>query len=285
MGRSWYVHCKIYKYVDFSLGTGKTFMMDMFFQTTTEEKKQRVHFHKFMLRVHCLIHKYKQDLLRDYGRDRNINLHPDRDPVVYAAKVISEEARLLCFDEFQVTDIADALIMTKLFNELWTRGTVLLATSNRPPTDLYVGGINREYFLPFIEEVQRRCIVRHLQSQVDYRTLLSKRAPHAYYTPLSPASTAKLREQFLSHSTGAEANGGGGCEGAEEYVRVPVMMGREVVVQARGRACWVTFRDMCEGHKGAADYSALAKHMDVIYMDGIPQLSVLVSYSDLKDMS
>jgi predicted ATPase len=240
-------------------------MMDMFFQTSQEPKKKRVHFHKFMLDVHKLIHEYKQGLLRDYGRQRNINLSPERDPVIHAARKINEEAKLLCFDEFQVTDIADALIMTKLFNELWMRGTILLATSNRPPSDLYLGGINREYFLPFIEEVQRRCIVRNLQSQVDYRQVMSTLAEDAYYTPLCPASTEKLTTQFRKQSGG---------EG--KVVSVPVMMGRELSVLARGRICFVTFSEICEGNKGAADYSALAQHMDVIYMDGIPQLSVLV---------
>lgn len=247
-------------------------MMDMFFQTSQEPKKRRVHFHKFMLDVHKLIHDYKQGLLREFGRQRNIDLSRERDPVVYAAKIINEDAKLLCFDEFQVTDIADALIMTKLFNELWMRGTILLATSNRPPSDLYLGGINREYFMPFIEELQRRCIVRNLRSQIDYREVMSTLAEDAYYTPLSPESTAKLREQFQKNHAGESST-----SVSEEMVRVPVMMGRELNVLARGRACFVTFSEICEGNKGAADYSALAQCMDVIYMDGIPQLSVLVS--------
>lgn len=250
----------------YDTGTGKTFMMDMFFQTVQEPKKRRVHFHKFMLDVHNLIHGYKQDLLREYGRDRNISLDRNRDPVIYAARKINEEAKLLCFDEFQVTDIADALIMTKLFNELWARGTVLLATSNRPPTDLYLGGINREYFLPFIDEVERRCIIRNLKTTTDYRELLSTLDENAYFCPLSADATSKLRDQFQKVAFDKE----------NTVVTIPVMMGREIKVEARGTACWVTFSEMCEGNKGAADYSALAKHMDVVFMDGIPQLSVLV---------
>lgn len=221
-----------------------------------------------MLEVHKLIHDYKQHLLRMYGRETNINLSSERDPVLYAANILTEQATLLCFDEFQVTDIADAVIMTKLFNELWRRGTVLIATSNRPPQDLYLGGLNREYFMPFIGELDRRCIVRHLNSIVDYRLMLPRTALPCYFTPLSEESTQNLRTLFLRDSLGGSSD--------PLLVMLPVMMGRSLSVLVRGRCCWVTFEQMCHSNTGAADYSALASHMDVIYIDGIPSLSVLV---------
>lgn len=255
-------------YIFGEVGTGKTMMMDLFLHSTRISMKRRVHFHKFMLQVHKIIHDYKQDLLLKYGREKNLNMDPSRDPVLHCARQIRESAQLLCFDEFQVTDIADAIIMTKLFGELWRLGTILVATSNRPPSSLYQGGLNRSYFLPFIAELEHRCIVRHLKTPLDYRTLLSSKLPGAYLTPVNNNTTAQLHDMFLRDSASQQA-------GSIVSI-VPVMMGRELVVEARGRVCYVTFQDMCDNNRGAADYSALAKHMDTIYLQGVPLLSVLV---------
>lgn len=181
-----------------------------------------------MLEVHEIIHKYKATLDR-----RKLHEEVKADPITYAAKVISEQSHLLCFDEFQVTDIADAIIMTKLFNELWKRGTILVATSNRPPKDLYLGGLNRQYFLPFIAEVQEACHVAHLKSHVDYRQLMSVREENAYFTPISAESTKQLFDLFVAESEG---------DGEVKEVEIPVMMGRSLTVLARGRSCFVTFQ-------------------------------------------
>jgi predicted ATPase len=251
------------KLSDPSLALGKTMLMDLFYSTINIEKKRRVHFHKFMLEVHQHIHHYKRHLLETYGRDTNINLSSDRDPIKYAAEMIRKDSYLLCFDEFQVTDIADAIIMTKLFNNLWNHGTILMATSNRPPKDLYLGGLNRDYFLPFIDELHHRCIVRHLDSVIDYR-LQQDSLPNSFFTPLNATSTTKLRQLFESHD-----------KGMSEMTEIQVMMGRKLILETRGDACWVTFPQLCCDNLGASDYSALAKHMKTIYLDGIPCLSVL----------
>lgn len=188
-----------------------------------------------MLEVHDIIHKYKATLER-----RKLHEEVKFDPITYAASVISEQSHLLCFDEFQVTDIADAIIMTKLFNELWKRGTILVATSNRPPKDLYLGGLNRQYFLPFIAEVQKQCHVAHLKSHVDYRQLMSVREENAYFTPVNEETTKQLYDLFLLESEKSlEATSGVKEEVAE--VEIPVMMGRTLRVLARGRSCFVTF--------------------------------------------
>jgi predicted ATPase len=245
--------------------------MDMFFSTTKIPKKRRVHFHKFMLEVHQHIHSYKKHLLETYGRDTNLNLSSDRDPIQYAAQMIRKDSSLLCFDEFQVTDIADAIIMTKLFDSLWRNGTILVATSNRPPKDLYLGGLNRQYFLPFIDELSHRCVIRHLDSHLDYRY------QHDYYpeeqtffTPLGFNSTNKLRHLFESANSPDPS-----FSSLPLLTEIPVMMGRKLIVEARGNNCWVTFHQLCCHNLGASDYSALAKTMKVIYLDGIPCLSVL----------
>jgi peroxisome-assembly ATPase len=136
-------------YIYGSVGCGKTYIMDMFFHNSTisKERKRRVHFHKFMLEVHARMHE-----LRTVKGLKG-------DPIPSIAKEIAEHAWLLCFDEFQVTDIADALIMRRLFSELFQRGTIMVATSNRVPDDLYYNGIQRHLFVPFIEEVKARCVV------------------------------------------------------------------------------------------------------------------------------
>ena len=148
-----------------------------------------------MLEVHEIIHKYKATLAR-----RKLHEEVKADPITHAATVISEQSHLLCFDEFQVTDIADAIIMTKLFNELWKRGTILVATSNRPPKDLYLGGLNRQYFLPFIAEVQEACHVAHLKSHVDYRQLMSVRKLDPRLIFHIPWMTSELRFVVAHHA-------------------------------------------------------------------------------------
>lgn len=213
-----------------------------------------------MLEVHEIIHKYKATL----GR-RKLHEEVKFDPITYAAKVISEESHLLCFDEFQVTDIADAIIMTKLFNELWKRGTILVATSNRPPKDLYLGGLNRQYFLPFIAEVQQQCHVAHLKSHVDYRQLMSIREDNAYFTPVNEETTKQLYDLFVSESEV-------GYEGQDvQEIEIPVMMGRTLKVLARGRSCFVTFPGKCDDCKSLYKFF---QYLTSVFLDNYLKISV-----------
>lgn len=256
------------------VGTGKTMLMDMFYDTTNipTNKKRRVHFHKFMLEdVHGRIHSYKKELLMKYGRDRHINLSSGRDAIKHIARLIADEAWLLCFDEFQVTDVADALIMTQLFNELWQQGTVLVATSNRPPKDLYKDGLNRSYFLPFIDSLQQWCIVCDISSTVDYR-LRHGTLPglKSYYTPLLPANTERLYKLFLSMTTTTTT----GLK--PRPLQISIMMGRVMDIPMAGNGvCWMTFSDLCEKERGTADYRALCNNFHTLFLDGVPQVSVL----------
>lgn len=260
-------------YIYGSVGTGKTFLMDILYDSISLPSKKRVHFHKFMLDVHRSIHLFKKELLAKYGRDIVLNTGSERDAIKAVAISIAREHRLLCFDEFQVTDIADAIIMTKLFGELWKNGVILIATSNRPPGDLYKGGLNRHYFLPFIDALEKQCIVHHVDSTMDYRTF-GERSVNTYFTPLSPSNTRRLHEKFISSVSSVES------------VTISIMMNREIIVKgnADARTCWVTFAEMCESYRGAADYAAICREMDHIYMDGIPRLSVLVSISCLRSV-
>jgi predicted ATPase len=258
-----------------SVGTGKTMLMDSFFNSTPVASKRRVHFHDFMLEVHSRIHKHKMSLLAQHGRDVHINLSSARDSIAAVALELATEAKLLCFDEFQVTDICDAMILSRLFNNLWNAGVVLVATSNRHPSELYQGGLNRQYFLPFIENLQVHCLVRDIGSSCDYRQQEPARCD-AYYVPATGANREKLRRRF-------EGELGGASCGA---VSVPVMMGRALTLSAgclERRVCFASFHELCEAEKGAADYHALCSHFSTVYLHGVPVLSVL-SHNEARRM-
>ena len=202
----------------------------------------------------------------------------ERDAITQVAEQISKECSLLCFDEFQVTDICDAMILSKLFSVLWSNGTVLIATSNRPPSDLYKDGLNRAYFIPFIQRLESECIVKQINSSKDYRQL-NKPLANSYYTPLTLETKTLLWDHFLSHSyeyrhSGEELY----SPGKTIEKNVPVMMGRKVCVSTvseHSRTCYVEFSYLCETDRGASDYHAICKNYDTIFLYGVPVLSVL----------
>ena len=261
-------------YIHGNVGSGKTFLMDLFFERCHTDKKQRVHFHAFMLNVHKRIcDVQRESTVKGGSRKGGV------DAITHVARQIAQEARVLCFDEFQVTDVADAMILTRLFDVLWSQGTVLVATSNRKPADLYQNGINRSYFLPFVHSLQANCVVQDMNSDLDYRALV-RPIPGSYFTPLGATASSLLWNAFLSSSKDKN----------EEVcsVSIPVMMGRHLVVEkalvipsvassssATATACYLDFKDLCESDKGAADYLALVQHFKAIYLDNVPRLSVL----------
>ena len=265
-------------YIYGDVGIGKTVVMDMFFDNCDIPNKKRVHFHQFMLDIHHRIHIYKKHLLQTYGRDIQLNMASERDAITQVAEQISKECKLLCFDEFQVTDICDAMILSKLFNVLWMNGTLLVATSNRPPSDLYKDGLNRAYFTPFITQLERECLVKQISSTKDYRQE-NKPLPNSYYNPVTAESKSLLFNDFLTHSYQYRQ--------LSEELYVPgeiiendisVMMGRTVkvkTVNASSKTCFVEFSYLCETDRGASDYHAICKNYDTIYLHGIPILSIL----------
>ena len=176
-------------YIWGGVGRGKSMLMDLFYETVAIHPRRRVHFHAFMQEVHERIQNWR--LREKEGQVKG------GDPIPSVADLIAKEASLLCFDEFQVHDIADASILGRLFSQLFERGVVVVATSNRAPDGLYEGGLNRHRFLPFIEIVKRKMDVLHLDSATDYRLDRIKGLP-VYHTPLGEKADAALDDALPS---------------------------------------------------------------------------------------
>jgi len=224
-------------------------LMDMFYDSVSIDRKLRRHFHPFMLDVHQRLHQ-----LRMSGKREEMLS-------TIADEIATNEARLLCLDEFQVTDVADAMILRVLFEELFDRGTVLVATSNRKPQDLYLGGINREVFLPFIDLLQERCEILAVQEGPDHR-LLGTLAVGAYHHPLGDKARQALDQAFANLADG----------GAVQHVKCQVMMGRTLDVPRAvpGRVARFSFDELCLQAYGAADYLALAQQFPALILDDVP---------------
>lgn len=239
-------------YVHGSVGRGKTMLMDLFFKLAPIEKKRRAHFHEFMADVHARIHAHRQKLKAGETKQA--------DPVPPVAAALREEAQLLCFDEFTVTDIADAMILARLFTELFARGCILVATSNVEPDNLYRDGLNRGLFLPFIGLLKANVQVSTLDSPTDYRLEKMESLP-VYIAPLDDAP--KMIDIAWKRVT----------EGAPEAPVSIQMKGRTIEIpQAAGRAARFSFQDLCERPLGASDYLAIAKRFDVVFVENIPHL-------------
>lgn len=225
------------------VGTGKTMLMDMFYEQLPESwRKKRIHFHDFMLDVHSLLQKHK-------GLS---------DPLDAVANDISSEAILLCLDEFMVTDVADALILNRMFRHLFDKGIILVSTSNRSPDRLYEGGLQRNLFLPFISLLKERCRVHEIGSSTDYRKLTS--AQKGLYF-CGKDSSRLLKEKFQELI--------GGCMATPTTVEV--VMGRTLQVPLGANGCaYFQFEDLCEKPLGAADYFGLFKHFHTLALEGVP---------------
>jgi len=239
----------IYMYGD--VGRGKSMLMDLFFETAPVAHKRRVHFHAFMLEVHAFMHKMRQDKTKESD-----------DLIQLLANSITENAWLLCFDEFQVTDVADAMILGRLFELLFDHGVVVVATSNRPPDDLYKDGLNRQLFMPFIDMLKEQLDMLHLDGGTDYRLDRLAQNP-VYFTPLDKKSSAELDRLF-----------GELTEGMSVTNMTLTTQGREleVIHCARGVARF-GFEELCGKPLGASDYITLTEHFHTILLAEVPELS------------
>ncbi len=240
-------------YIHGAVGRGKTLLMDLFFESAPVAHKRRVHFHAFMADVHARVHRWRQMRKRSevFGED----------PIAPVAAELAAEAWLLCFDEFGVRDIADAMILGRLFTALFAAGVVVVATSNVAPDDLYKDGLNRALFLPFIALLRERLDVVELRSRTDFRLEKLARAP-VYYSPDDLRAEASLDATFES-LTGAK-------RGAPMEI---ALLGRSLdVPQAIDGVARFSFDDLCRQPLGAADYLAIAQRFHTIVVDHIPGL-------------
>jgi cell division protein ZapE len=233
------------------VGRGKTMLMDLFFATSPVVRKRRVHFHEFMGEVH--------ERMGGFRRQLKLGEIEEADPVVLTAAAIAAESWLLCFDEFHVTDIADAMILGRLFKRLFELGVVVVATSNVAPDELYKDGLNRSLFLPFIALIEQNMDVVALSARTDFR--LEKLAGQpVWYVPADAAADGALDEAWRRLT--------GGQAGAA--LDLP-LLGRVLHVPraAKGVARF-TFHELCEQPLGAADYLKVAREFHMLVLDHIP---------------
>jgi cell division protein ZapE len=233
------------------VGRGKSMLMDLAFAAIPVEPKRRVHFHEFMLEVH---ERLRAERVKEEG-----------DPIPPVAEAIAAEARLLAFDEMVINNSADAMILSRLFSRLLEQGVTIVTTSNRPPRDLYLGGLNRELFLPFIDAIERELDVVPLNGPTDYRLERLGGFP-TWHVPNGPAATEALRAAFFRLTDYPP----------EDRAHVPteelkLQGGRNLHVpkSLKGVAVF-SFRRLCGEPRGAADYLAIARRYHTIILVGIP---------------
>ncbi|MEL6436139.1 MAG: cell division protein ZapE [Pseudomonadota bacterium] len=240
-------------YIYGSVGRGKTMLMDFFFRACPAKRKRRAHFHEFMADVH--------DRIRAHRAAVKAGTAKGDDPIPPVAEDLAQEAYVLCFDEFAVNDITDAMILSRLFTALFERGVVLVATSNVMPDNLYMDGLNRSLFMPFVDLLQRHVMVVSLDADRDYRLGRLSNTP-TYITPLGLKATTKMNAVWAKTT--------GGMKG--EAIALEVM-GRDVhVPSATVDAARFSFDDLCRTPLGARDYLAIARRFRTILIDDVPVL-------------
>lgn len=229
------------------VGRGKTMLMDMFFEAAPVEKKRRVHFHQFMLEIHARLHDMQENRMNDI--------------LPGLARALARETWLLCFDEFHVGNIADAMILGRLFSALFDAGVVIVATSNWPPDELYKNGLQRERFFPFIDMIAKRMTVYCLSGAVDHRYEQIRTLP-AYFHPLGSEATRQLQGIFFRLTDEAEP----------ESIDLPVQGRTLRIMHAAKGAGFFNFEELCGQPMGAADYIAIAQRLHTVLIDNVPKM-------------
>ncbi|KAJ3290653.1 hypothetical protein HK104_006613 [Borealophlyctis nickersoniae] len=239
----------LYLYGD--VGTGKTMVMDLFYHSIDIPRKRRVHFHAFMLDVHRRVHQLRVE--------RNIT----HDPIPTIATELVNDAWLLCFDELQVTDITDAMILRRLLDELFKRGMVMVTTSNRPPDELYKDGIQRKSFLPTIDLLKERCVVHTLNSGIDYRKQARKKV-NVFFSPLSLETQVQVDRVFKKLAKGKPVG-----------PRTLHFLGRSLTVPAAtDDLARISFKEICGQPHSAADYLEIVSHFKTLVLTDVPKMSL-----------
>jgi cell division protein ZapE len=228
------------------VGRGKTYLMDAFFNALPFSRKRRTHFHRFMLEVH----------------ERRNRYQGEQDPLLKVADDIAETTRVLCFDEFYVSDIADAMILGRLFEALFKHGLTLVATSNTEPDRLYWGGLQREQFLPAIERLKQNCAVLNVDGGADYR-LRALHGAELYLAPCDDSAMAKLEQHFAAVAP----------HGRQDKIELMLNDRPLPAHSLADGAAWFDFHELCDSPRSAADYIELARTHHTIILSGVPQLT------------
>lgn len=284
-------------YIHGDVGVGKSMLLNNFYKhappSIPSERKRRIHFHSFLQDIHRRVHALNEAMLREHGRSFHVNTSRSRNPILRVARQLSDEITLLCVDEMQVTDVADAMILRTFFEEVWRRGVVVVATSNRPPDGLYEGGLNREYFAPFIDMLGEYCVVHRLGGDSD--------------TDGVDATAMDVTKDYRRIRSGVDAPGSDKCgdyfhltrEGSEEdtsilldelyqsfdnthhvFADVPLILDvnfRRTISVSRYHSNVIarfTFDELCITELGSSDYHAIANHFHIIMIENIPQLTL-----------
>jgi cell division protein ZapE len=238
-------------YIWGDVGRGKSMLMDMFFEILPHKRKRRAHFNDFMQDAQERIHKHREAFKQ--GKTS------EEDPIPTIAEALAEEANVLCFDEFTVTDIADAMILGRLFEAMFREGVVIIATSNVEPKNLYASGLNRKIFLPFIDLLLENVEVFNLDARTDFRLEKLNQAP-VYYTPLN-AKTRKAMDEAWLRLTGVETTS----------PRTLQLKGRKLEIpQASTGVARLEFKTLCQEPRSAADYLAIAHNFHTVFLENIP---------------
>ena len=229
------------------VGRGKSMLMDLFFNTVPIAKKRRVHFHQFMLDIHENLHRLQESQTPDI--------------LPHLAKEIAAKTSLLCFDEFHVSNIADAMILGRLFEALFSAGVIIIATSNWPPDELYKNGLQRDRFLPFIDLIKQRMEIYFLDGAVDHRYRQTE-GMQCYFHPLTEAHTRQLQRVFYKLTNHAEP----------EKINLPVQ-GRVLYLTHTAKGVgFFNFNELCGAALGPADFLALAENLHTVLIDEVPRM-------------
>jgi cell division protein ZapE len=248
-------------YIHGDVGRGKSALMDMFYESAPTARRRRVHFNQFMTETHQRIHEWRNLSQRERSRRPEFVREAEDDPIAPVAKRILSEATLLCLDEFQVNDVADAMILGRLFEKLLASGVIIVLTSNTAPDDLYAGGLNRQLFLPFIALIKDRLEMVELNGPRDYR-LEAMAGVTVYNTPLGPEADAAMDAAWRRLTDNA----------TPEPVTLEILERKILVPQAAGGVARFSFDALCGDALGAADYLALAQNFHTLLIDRIPRL-------------
>jgi cell division protein ZapE len=247
------------------VGRGKSMLMDLFVETAPAKTKQRVHFHIFMARIHRLVNLWRTGTVAQkraqFGHAPFLRPWGD-DPIAPVADLIARESRLLCFDELTVTDIADAMILGRLFEALFARGVTLVATSNRPPDDLYKDGLNRQLFLPFIAMLKARMELVAVAGGHDWR-LDRLRAAGTWFAPIDPDNEEQF-DRLWREMVGRDGEVG---------VTLEVLGRTEHWPRATGGLLRAHFISLCVHALGPADYIAIAERFHTVFIEALPRLT------------